>query len=95
VLDLQMLRKADQAIVVVGEEQAMDAALLNAFDNDGLSAQQALLPSNASPRLDTTKLPLVQLTDREFVNAVTRFPAPKHAPHQKHANSHFAPNFNN
>jgi len=60
-----MLRKGDQAIVVVGEEQArsktMDAALLNAFDNDGLSAQQVLLPSNASPRLDTTKLPLVQL----------------------------------
>ncbi|KAH8750623.1 uracil phosphoribosyltransferase-domain-containing protein [Hyaloscypha sp. PMI_1271] len=55
----------NQAIVVVGEEQArsktMDAALLNAFDNDGLSAQQVLLPSNASPRLDTTKLPLVQL----------------------------------
>jgi hypothetical protein len=47
VLDLQMLRKADQAIVVVGEEQnrskTMDAALLNAIDNGGLSAQQALL----------------------------------------------------
>jgi hypothetical protein len=24
-----------------------------------------------------------------------RCPAPKHVPHQKYANSHFAPNFNN
>ncbi|KAH0544338.1 hypothetical protein FGG08_001479 [Glutinoglossum americanum] len=73
-LDLEMLSKADQAIVVVGEEQArsktMDAALMNAIDNDGLRARQAVLPSNASPRLDTTKLPLIQLTDHEFVDSV-------------------------
>ncbi|PMD56107.1 uncharacterized protein K444DRAFT_632542 [Hyaloscypha bicolor E] len=76
VLDLQMLRKADQAIVVVGEEQTrsktMDAALLNAIDNGGLSAQQVLLPSNVSPRLDTTKLPLIQLTDPEFIDYIIR-----------------------
>jgi uracil phosphoribosyltransferase/phosphoserine phosphatase/adenylate kinase len=76
VLDLPMLSEADQAIVVVGEEQTrsktMDAALLNAIDNDSLSAQQALLPSNASPRLDTTKLPLIQLTDPEFIDSVIR-----------------------
>jgi uracil phosphoribosyltransferase/phosphoserine phosphatase/adenylate kinase len=74
VLDLPMLRKADQAIVVVGEEltrsKTMDAALLNAIDHDGLSAKQALLPSKASPRLDTTKLPLINLTDFEFTNSV-------------------------
>jgi uracil phosphoribosyltransferase/adenylate kinase/phosphoserine phosphatase len=73
-LDLEMLSKADQAIVVVGEEQtrskAMNAALMNAIDNDGLRARQALLPSNASPRLDTTKLPLIQLTEHEFVDSV-------------------------
>jgi len=75
-LDLDMLSKADQAIVVVGEEQkrskTMDAALMNAIDNDGLRARQVLLPSNVSPRLDTTKLPLTQLTENEFVNAILR-----------------------
>ncbi|KAG9232539.1 uracil phosphoribosyltransferase-domain-containing protein [Amylocarpus encephaloides] len=74
VLDLPMLSKADQAIVVVGEEQTrsktMDAAVLSAVDNDGLSAKQALLPSNASPRLDTTKLPLIQLTDPVFIDSI-------------------------
>ena len=73
-LDLEMLSKADQAIIVVGEEQTrsktMDAALMNAIDNDGLRARQALLPGNASPRLDTTKLPLIQLTEHEFVDSV-------------------------
>ena len=73
-LDLKMLSKADQAIVVVGEEQTrsktMDAALMHAIDVDGLRARQAVLPSNASPRLDTTKLPLIQLTEPEFVDSV-------------------------
>jgi uracil phosphoribosyltransferase len=73
-LDLEMLSKADQAIVVVGEERTrsktMDAALMNAIDNDGLRARQAVLPSNASPRLDTTRLPLIQLTEHEFVDSV-------------------------
>jgi uracil phosphoribosyltransferase len=73
-LDLEMLSKADQAIVVVGEEQTrsktMDAALMNAIDNGGLRARQVVLPINASPRLDTTKLPLVQLTEHEFVDSV-------------------------
>ena len=74
VLDLPMLSKADQAIVVVGEELArsktMDVALLNAIDHDGLSAKQALLPSKVSPRLDTIKLPLINLTDPEFIKSV-------------------------
>lgn len=73
-LDLDMLSKADQAIVVVGEEETrskiMEAALMNAIDNNGLRARQAVLPSNASPRLDVTKLPLVQLTEHMFVDSV-------------------------
>jgi uracil phosphoribosyltransferase/adenylate kinase/phosphoserine phosphatase len=73
-LDLDMLKKAYQAIVVVGEEQTrsktMDAALMNAIDNDGLRARQAVLPRNASPRLDTTRLPLICLTEPEFVDSV-------------------------
>ena len=73
-LDLEMLNKADQAIVVVGEEHSrsktMDAALMTAIDTDGLRARQALLPSTASPRLDTIKLPLIQLTERKFLDSV-------------------------
>jgi hypothetical protein len=43
----------------------MDADLMNAIHNNGLRVRQALLPSNASPRLDTTKLPLI----RQFKSA--------------------------
>lgn len=77
-LDLDMLSKADQAVVVVGEDsirsKTMEAALLDAIDNGGLRAQQVLLPSNVSPRLDTTKLPLVDITDPEFIESVFRRP---------------------
>ena len=73
-LDLDMLRKADRAIIVVGEEQTrsktMDAALTNAIDYGGLRARQAVLPSNASPRLDGTKLPIIALTEPEFVHSL-------------------------
>ncbi len=75
-LDLDMLRKADRAIIVVGEEQTrsktMDAALTNAIDDGGLRAHQAVLPSNASPRLEITKLPIVKLTEPEFVKSLLR-----------------------
>ena len=70
-LDVDMLIKADRAIVMVGEEQirskTMDAALINAIDRHGLRAHQAVLPSNALPRLDITKLPTIKLTDSEFI----------------------------
>ena len=73
-LDLDMLRMANQAIVVVGKEAArsrsMDEPLLSAIDNEGLRARQVLLPSSVSPRLDTFKLPIVQLTDGEIVNSI-------------------------
>lgn len=75
-LDIDMLSKADEAIVVVGEEQTrsktMDAALTTAIiDNNSLrGARQALLPRTASPRLDTTKLPVVRLSEPEFVESL-------------------------
>ncbi|MCJ1279766.1 hypothetical protein MMC21_007590 [Puttea exsequens] len=86
-LDLEMLSKADHAIVVVGEEETrskamdavLDAALAARFDaalndaiidKEGIRARQVVLPSNASPRLNTTRLPLMQLTDRKFVDSV-------------------------
>ncbi|PGG99610.1 hypothetical protein AJ79_08470 [Helicocarpus griseus UAMH5409] len=65
-LDLPMLREADQAIVVVGNERtrskSMDEALVNAIDYGGLQARQVVLPSCVTPRLDISRLPLAQFT---------------------------------
>ncbi|KIM74865.1 hypothetical protein PILCRDRAFT_99073 [Piloderma croceum F 1598] len=73
-LDLGMLGEAHEAIVIVGEEHTrsmtMEKDLLHAIDNDGLWASQVLLPPHASPRLDTTKLPQVQFTDKEFMKSI-------------------------
>ncbi|KAL9026977.1 MAG: hypothetical protein Q9196_004437 [Gyalolechia fulgens] len=75
-LDLKMLKEADQAIVVVGEEQtrskSMEAALTSAIDNDGLRARQLLLPSTAKPRLDTMKLPVTHLTEDSIIGSILR-----------------------
>ena len=73
-LDLDMLGRADEAIIVVGEEQCrsktMDAALANAIDHDNLVARQTILPSSASPRLDITRLPTIKLTEPKFVESL-------------------------
>jgi hypothetical protein len=50
----------------------MDAALINAIDDGGLRAHQAVLPSNASPRLSLPKLPIIKLTEPEFVKSLLR-----------------------
>jgi uracil phosphoribosyltransferase/phosphoserine phosphatase len=75
-LDLPMMHEAHQAIVVVGEahcrSKTMDGKLLDAVDNGGLRARQALVPSNAPPRLDATKLPFVQLMDRKLLDDIVR-----------------------
>lgn len=85
-LDLEMLCNADQAIVVVGEERlrsrSMDAALKNAIENHGLQARQAVLPSTAPPRLDTMRLPLIHLTEPQFVDSIL---ARNHSLHLVHA----------
>ena len=73
-LDLNMLREADDAIVVVGEEEtrskSMDKALTDAINNKGLQARQALLPSDVAPRLHAAKLALVQLTGSDFLDEI-------------------------
>ena len=73
-LDLDMLRAANQATVVVGEEQdrsrSMESALLYAIENQQLSAGQTLLPHSVSPRLDTSRLPVVDLTSQEVVHSI-------------------------
>lgn len=77
-LDLPMMHEAHRAIVVVGEEHArsstMDEHLRDAIDSGGLRACQGLLPITASARLapDKHKLPVVQLTDPEFLNSVAQ-----------------------
>ena len=73
-LDLDMLRRADRAIVVVGEEQtrskSMDAALAHAINNEGLQANQVVLPSSASPRLKVNDLPLINLIGPNFLESL-------------------------
>ncbi|OBT85363.1 hypothetical protein VE02_05057 [Pseudogymnoascus sp. 03VT05] len=69
-LDLPMLIQADRAIVVVGDEdsrsKSMEAALSHAIRAEGLVASQLVLPSAATPRLDSVKLPLMQLSQAEI-----------------------------
>lgn len=73
-LDLPMLKQADQALVVVGEQQkrskSMEVELKHAIDDGDLRARQILFPGNASPLLDTSKLPIVQLVDLGFMQAL-------------------------
>jgi uracil phosphoribosyltransferase/phosphoserine phosphatase/adenylate kinase len=74
VLDLEMLKAADQAVVVVIEEEmrsgSMEDALLQAIENEALHARQVLIPETCSPRLDTTRLPLLDITKIDFVNTL-------------------------
>ncbi|KAJ4150269.1 hypothetical protein LMH87_011026 [Akanthomyces muscarius] len=75
-LDLPMLEAANRSIVVSGDVQnrsrSMDNALRDAIDTRGLCSLQVLLPPHATPRLDTRKLPLVELSDPNFVAAIVR-----------------------
>jgi uracil phosphoribosyltransferase/phosphoserine phosphatase len=77
-LDLKMLKTADNAVVVVGDEltrsKTMDTALLNAIDEGGLRARQVTLPRTASPRLDIHKLPVADLNGIEFISDLLRHP---------------------
>lgn len=72
-LDLDMLKLADQAVVVVGDEKtrskSMEQKLSDAV-RDGLEARQVLLPDTTSPRLDTSRLPLIKLTTPAFVDEI-------------------------
>ncbi|RDL36241.1 uncharacterized protein BP5553_06853 [Venustampulla echinocandica] len=75
-LDLEMLSKADQAIVVVGDEKTrsrtMDLDLFNVIRDGGLRARQVVLPSDSLPRLNTDMLPLVSIVDLELVDTILR-----------------------
>ncbi|KAJ5953024.1 uncharacterized protein N7479_011437 [Penicillium vulpinum] len=73
-LDLEMLKAADQAIVITGEEitrsKSMEVKLAEAIGKNGFQPCQAVLAPYATPRLDNTRLPLVQLTDQCFIDSV-------------------------
>ena len=71
-LDLKMLEKADQAIVVVGEQssrsESMEAQLDQALKGR-LQASQVLLPPIGSPRLNAQVLPVLRL-DPSFHHSI-------------------------
>ncbi|KAM0438703.1 hypothetical protein ACHAPT_001460 [Fusarium lateritium] len=75
-LDMPMLRQANKAVVVVGEERSrsssMDAVLAKALEDGDFEARQALLPDHVSPYFDEAKLSLVRLDDPDFVASVLR-----------------------
>jgi uracil phosphoribosyltransferase len=82
-LDIEMLEKADQAFIVVGDgsvrSKSIDAALEKAI-TCGLKASQILLPGTAEPRLDLTRLPQRELNQdtihillrRSFIHATDK-----------------------
>ncbi|GAB7339737.1 hypothetical protein MBLNU457_6302t1 [Dothideomycetes sp. NU457] len=78
-LDLLMLRNADEAIVVVGDEKtrskSMEEELATAIDS-GLQARQLLFPPSATPRLDTQRLPIIHL-DEEGIAKLLRRRSPR------------------
>ncbi|KAJ3748043.1 uracil phosphoribosyltransferase-domain-containing protein [Lentinula detonsa] len=81
ILDLPMLKGANQAVVVVGEKRSrlMESALLNAIENEGLRAWQVLLPKTASiaPRLDKGKLPVIDITKDDILNVIVFYCRPR------------------
>ncbi|KAK4173374.1 uracil phosphoribosyltransferase-domain-containing protein [Triangularia setosa] len=83
-LDIPMLRAADKAIVVVGEQQArsrsMETHLLEAVGLGNFSPRQVLLPRTAAPHLEASKLPLVEMDSPEFLVEIFRRQYYQHSP---------------
>ncbi|PLB52141.1 uracil phosphoribosyltransferase [Aspergillus steynii IBT 23096] len=73
-LDIPMLREANYAIVVVGEESSrsktMESALRKAITEKWLYAKQVLLPPSVAPRLNTTLVPVLDIMDSKFVDSL-------------------------
>ncbi|KAK0710675.1 uracil phosphoribosyltransferase-domain-containing protein [Lasiosphaeris hirsuta] len=78
-LDLPMMKAACQAMVMVGDEKlrskTMDQALAATIERGELpSVAQLLLPPSSPPRLDTTKLPAIDITHRDTIATILRRP---------------------
>ena len=81
-VDLEMLRMADEAIVVVGDERTRSKTMemaLNAAIDKGLRARQVLLQSSTTPRLDVTKLPMTDFPEHDILHKPTGRLAVVHA----------------
>jgi uracil phosphoribosyltransferase len=78
-LDLKMLRKAKEGIVVVGEPSSgsMKGAVEGALEERKFTAKQVLLPPTARPLLDSKRLPIVSLTGKEFIASLFAFKQPE------------------
>lgn len=75
-IDLRMLAGADEAIIVVGEERTRSKSMEQEL-NIAISSGQVLLPNTVSPRLDTSKLPVVNITTDDFLKSVLRRRSPR------------------
>ncbi|KAI8241640.1 Uracil phosphoribosyltransferase [Colletotrichum sp. SAR 10_96] len=77
-MDLPMLKAADEAIIVVGDERlrskSMDKALLKVIAEDGLRAKQVLMPRTSGMRLSSSLLPVLQLDAQQIVAEFTKTP---------------------
>ncbi|KAF5503691.1 hypothetical protein CGCF413_v005563 [Colletotrichum fructicola] len=77
-MDLPMLKPADEAIAVVGDERfrskSMDEALLKAITEDDLRAKQMLMPRTSGIRLYSSLLPVLQLDTQQLVAKFTKTP---------------------
>ncbi|KAF3894535.1 hypothetical protein GTR04_1480 [Trichophyton interdigitale] len=78
-LDMEMLKRADRGIVVVGPEatrsKSMDAALVEAIECGGVRLKQVVLPPTTPMRLDSKRLPSLDITGADFMDFVP-FPSP-------------------
>ena len=76
ILDLEMLKKADRAVVVVGKDtatsRAMEAAVHEAMENEGLQVEQLVLPPDAPVRFDTLKIPQLDISDKAFLDSIDK-----------------------
>ncbi|KAK3356727.1 uracil phosphoribosyltransferase-domain-containing protein [Lasiosphaeria hispida] len=95
VLDLPMMKAACQAVVVVGDEKSrsktMDKALADAIEHGELTTvAQVLLPSNVPPRLGITKLPVIDITNRDTIATILRRPREQIERNIQHATSRSA-----
>jgi hydroxymethylpyrimidine pyrophosphatase-like HAD family hydrolase len=74
VLDLGMMIKADQSVVIVGDGEArsktMEMALVTAIDASTLQAWQAIMNTGTPPYLNTIRLPIIELTAPCFTKSI-------------------------
>lgn len=75
-VDLLVLREANRAFVVIGKgkgrSRSIERSLRITIEEDELQAWQILLAPTVPTRLDRSRLPLIALTDDDFVETIFR-----------------------